>query len=441
MKKKILITIIAVLLLAVLFIPIPKGALRDGGTKEYSALTYKIVDWNRLTDDAAYDQTKVYFFPKNFKSIDSLWELEKDNATFKLNATVVELTKTHAVVEPFSQQEESNSSNKISFNIENLKIIDVKVGDSVKVTYKGGIMESYPAQINALDWELLTTLRDVSYSNKWIDKNDSTKLTDNTSRFSAVKITKIYSDCFFAKDADGRVEIKFNAKLSSEWCVGDEVYCTFENLYYDSTKFRAECDLLTIKERTVNNNPDRVYSGAKPVIYLYPENRTEVSVKLTLDGEFTCTYPEYKNGWEVTANVDGTITDKNGQSYNYLYWEALLNDKSDLSKGFCVKGEDTAKFLETATQKLGLTRKEANEFIVYWLPLMQDNKYNIITFQTDAYEDVAKLEITPSPDTLIRVFMVWQGVDEFVNLPEQTLSAPERQGFTAVEWGGAEIKE
>ena len=99
------------------------------------------------------------------------------------------------------------------------------------------------------------------------------------------------------------------------------------------------------------------------------------------------------------------------------------------------------KFLETATQKLGLTRKEANEFIVYWLPLMQDNEYNIISFQTDIYTDSAKLQISPNPDTLIRVFMVWQGVDEFVNLPEQTLSAPERHGFTAVEWGGAEVKK
>ena len=28
----------------------------------------------------------------------------------------------------------------------------------------------------------------------------------------------------------------------------------------------------------------------------------------------------------------------------------------------------------------------------------------------------------------------------FTELPEQTLTAPERIGFTAVEWGGSEIK-
>ena len=124
---------------------------------------------------------------------------------------------------------------------------------------------------------------------------------------------------------------------------------------------------------------------------------------------------------------------------SYTEREGETNTNYDLSKGFCVKGKDTAKFLEDALEKLGLNRKEANEFIVYWLPLMQDNPYNIISFQTDIYTDAAKLNINPSPDTLIRVFMTYQSLDKYVDLPEQQLSAPERNGFTVVEWGGTEI--
>ena len=141
----------------------------------------------------------------------------------------------------------------------------------------------------------------------------------------------------------------------------------------------------------------------------------------------------------MTAAPDETLTDAKGQIYNYLYWEGETYTNYDLSKGFCVKGKDTAKFLEDALENLGLNRKEANEFIVYWLPLMQDNPYNIISFQTDSYTDAAKLNITPSPDTLIRVFMTWQSTDKYLDLPEQQLSAPERNGFTVVEWGGTEI--
>ena len=124
---------------------------------------------------------------------------------------------------------------------------------------------------------------------------------------------------------------------------------------------------------------------------------------------------------------------------SYTEKEGETNTNYDLSKGFCVKGKDTAKFLEDALEKLGLNRKEAKEFIVYWLPLMQDNPYNIISFQTDIYTDAANLNINPSPDTLIRVFMTYQSADKYVDLPKQQLSAPERNGFTVVEWGGTEI--
>ena len=84
----------------------------------------------------------------------------------------------------------------------------------------------------------------------------------------------------------------------------------------------------------------------KPVIYLYPEEETDVKVKLDYKGDLTCTYPKYENGWEVTALPDGTLKDKDGMEYNYLYWEGQLTADWDRSKGFCVKGEDTERFLE-----------------------------------------------------------------------------------------------
>jgi hypothetical protein len=72
---------------------------------------------------------------------------------------------------------------------------------------------------------------------------------------------------------------------------------------------------------------------------------------------------------------------------------------------------------------------------------MEQNPYNVISFQTDRYTDAAKLEVAPAPDTVIRVFMAWQKRDVFVSLPEQNLTAPDRQGFTVVEWGGCELTE
>ena len=177
----------------------------------------------------------------------------------------------------------------------------------------------------------------------------------------------------------------------------------------------------------------------KPVIYLYPEEKTDISVTLAYDGTLTCTYPNYKTGWHVSAKPDGTLTDEDGQTYNYLYWEGTDSAEYDLSHGFCVAGSDTAAFLENALRDLGLTRKEANEFIVYWLPQMQENPYNLIAFQSDCYTQVAQLDISPAPDTLLRVFMAWKPLEEKVDIPAQPLTAPARDGFTAVEWGGSRI--
>lgn len=186
--------------------------------------------------------------------------------------------------------------------------------------------------------------------------------------------------------------------------------------------------------------------ASKPVIYLYPETKTEVNVKLGLDGKLTVVYPNYDevSGWTVTAEPDGTLTDSKGRKYSYLYWEGDINIKPDMDKGFCVKGEDTAAFLEDSLKQLGLTDKEADDFITYWLPMMQGNEYNVITFQTKAYEEVAALHVSPRPDTVIRVNMLWYSSKVKVNIRPQELGSmnpAERKGFTVVEWGGEEYKK
>ena len=108
----------------------------------------------------------------------------------------------------------------------------------------------------------------------------------------------------------------------------------------------------------------------KPVIYLYPDQQTLVSLRLDLDGPLTASYPAHgTDGWQVIAHPDGTLTDPDtGRSYYCLFWEGKSQADYDLSSGFVVAGEETAAFLEEALAQLGLTEREANEFLIYWLP-------------------------------------------------------------------------
>ena len=180
----------------------------------------------------------------------------------------------------------------------------------------------------------------------------------------------------------------------------------------------------------------------KPVIYLYPTKQEAVSIKLNFNGQLTCTYPDYKNGWNVVADPDGTLTNLDDEKqYACLFWEGVSNEaKWDLSKGFVVAGEDTKDFLQEKLACLGLTPKEYNEFIIYWLPVMKNNQFNLVTFAGREYEEMAPMQITPQPDSVLRVFMVFKPLNSYMEVQPQELKSFERKGFTVVEWGGTELQ-
>ncbi len=187
----------------------------------------------------------------------------------------------------------------------------------------------------------------------------------------------------------------------------------------------------------------------KPIVYLYPEKTEQVNVLLGNPEQLTHTYPKYdeRAGWNVTAEPNGNLLHGDKNLYA-LYWEGKSRfDKKIQDDGFVVKGENTIEFLEEKLRILGLNEREAEEFIVYWLPQMEDNKYNYIRFETREEIDYnMPLDITPKPDTLIRIVMDWCEIDSEAeanelrdSIKEQELITPERTGFVAVEWGGSKI--
>ena len=180
----------------------------------------------------------------------------------------------------------------------------------------------------------------------------------------------------------------------------------------------------------------------KPIIYLYPEEQTEVTVTLGKPENVTCSYPKYEDGWTVTANPDGTLIDKDTNRKLYsLYWEGDYTTPIPMDEGFVVKGEDSSKFLEEKLAILGLNEREAEEFIVYWLPVLEKNEYNFIRFASEEeINESMPLEFSTQPDSVIRVLMQFKEVDKDYKVKEQVLETPKRKGFVVVEWGGTEIK-
>jgi len=176
---------------------------------------------------------------------------------------------------------------------------------------------------------------------------------------------------------------------------------------------------------------------AKPILYLYPESTMNISIKLQNESLLKTTYPKYVNGWNVIVEKDGTITDQNNNKYYALYWDEKNQNTIDFEEGFYVTKDNAIEFLETTLTKIGLNYKEKNEFIMYWLPILEQNEQSIVYYElTEEREQNNKLLIEPIPDSLLRIVIHIKKVNQATPIKEQELDTFERNGFVAVEWGG-----
>lgn len=192
----------------------------------------------------------------------------------------------------------------------------------------------------------------------------------------------------------------------------------------------------TAKERYVS----------KPAIYLYPAQQTKVSVKHSFKGTIGTTYPAYGNGWEVIADTNGSLLNtKDNRRYEYLFWDgkyAFPPEHFNFKDGFVVKKAESQAFLWEKLALIGLNNKEINDFVVYWLPQLEQHKQNFIHFRVnDDIDHSSVLTVVPQPDSWIRLFMEFKPVPEGFSIPPQALPTCSRKGFTLVEWGGAKLEE
>lgn len=239
-------------------------------------------------------------------------------------------------------------------------------------------------------------------------------------------------------DVDNWQIIRFDEAI-----ITSSIRLTIEEVY-EGEKWN---DLCIAEFLALTPDDENIYEGsgmAKPVIYLYPEEKTDVNVQINtekMNGTLDITYPKYSaTGWNVTAFPDGKLIDRStNKTYNYLFWEGTSLKQWHFPDGFIVKGEDSADFLEEKLSYMGLLPNEYNDFIVYWLPLLSKNEYNLVRFVNEEYNRDVPLIITPQPESILRIYMVFEELKSPIIIPQQKLQKFERKGFTVVEWGGTQI--
>ncbi len=206
---------------------------------------------------------------------------------------------------------------------------------------------------------------------------------------------------------------------------------------------------------------DAVLTIEKPNIYLYPEESTEVSVRLDFPrgGGVTVSDPPYDDGWTVTVEPDGWIDtglgyvvvpagEAGGEEiifdaprYSYLFYEAETPDFWQRERGWLTTADVIGDFFAYVLREYGFRGREVDDFLEYWMPLLSGSLYYAVYPQTGVeIAPVVELRVEPEPTSVLRLFLLIEELDETTatadwHLPEPEIPTFEREGFAIVEWG------
>ena len=189
----------------------------------------------------------------------------------------------------------------------------------------------------------------------------------------------------------------------------------------------------------------------KPVIYLYGDGVTEIAISFKPKGETTYTYPEYNNGWRVTANAFGNLKEvSTGKNYPYLFWEGIDKNLDFIRgensiEGFIINTDSSSLFLENILNQIGLNEKEKTDFITFWVPELIKSEFAFVQFLIDEQynQNISELEIIPKPASEKKVFMLYSPLEKptsKLKIIPQAFTFFQRHGLIVVEWGGAKIE-
>lgn len=284
----------------------------------------------------------------------------------------------------------------------------------------------------------------------WIEKTEKNpKLNQDQAEFIITCNNLIYdvkrplTGKYSINGVNGTVKINAEQRFTLAVKPGKYIFQFFvENhleIYTDSiTILPAHSTYIQLNFENVNYP----VIAEKPVIYVYSPVKQNFHLDLVLSGEFLFTYPLYKNGWDFSADSNGTLTSEN-KTYNYLFYDAKLScGFKSMNEGFLVKKENLLTFLEEKLSAMNFNSREQQDFITYWYPKMMKNESNFIKFLiNEDYDQIAKVKMNPAPSSSLRVFMLWTNSNnlEYTEIIDQALPKANRAGLFLLEWGGSEV--
>jgi len=172
----------------------------------------------------------------------------------------------------------------------------------------------------------------------------------------------------------------------------------------------------------------------KPNIYIYPIEAIDLSVQISFPngGKILESIPDYNGAWEIHVLPSGLINNE----YEYLFYEAQIPELLQRDFGWVISGTYLESFFINNLDSLKFSMKEIDDFVEYWIPLLDDKKKYIIYPQFSyVLDDIVQLKFSKKPDNVIRVFYLIEEhrEGETKNIPQ--MPSTSREGFTIMEWG------
>jgi hypothetical protein len=173
----------------------------------------------------------------------------------------------------------------------------------------------------------------------------------------------------------------------------------------------------------------------KPNIYIYPKKNIQLSLKISFPsgGSIIESIPAYNNGWNVYVDTNGIIDNK----YRFLFYESKQPDLFQNEVGWCISKYNLKSFFEQNLAFYNFSENEIIDFLVYWLPRLNEYDYYLIYPQTNIVIDkIIKLDFSIELDNINRLYYGFSGLNNYIKIEKPLIKGFEREGNYIMEWGG-----
>ena len=113
------------------------------------------------------------------------------------------------------------------------------------------------------------------------------------------------------------------------------------------------------------------------------------------------------------------------------------------NEGWIIEPETKEQQLSEIAAQYAFNKQETEDFVTFWCARLESGTSYIMYPQlTETIDALMPVEITPAPDSIFRVWFLFEPVTgDIVSPPEPKPNPIERAGFTVTEWGGIVTEE